>query len=95
MLGYSYVDWSSPVPAPEPSLNGGLYTGQKFLDNAPWANVPVTPDAVALSQNLKSANPPPRAAEYLPTYPRPGNNHVESPYHTVYHEAYPNLKVMK
>lgn len=95
MLGYSYIDWQGPVEAPEPSLNGGLFTGAPFKPGAPWGNIPVKPDAVSLSQNLKTANPPPRAMEMLPSYTRPGNNHVDSPYHTVYHEGFPNLKVTK
>lgn len=95
MLGYSYIDWNGPVPVPERSVNGGLYTGEPFEANAPWANVPVQPDVIALAQNLKSANPPPRAIEQLPSYTRPGNNLVNSPFHQVYHEAFPNIKVQR
>lgn len=95
MLGYSYIEWKGPVPVPERAVNGGLYTGESFHKNAPWANVPVEPDAVALAHNLRSANPPPRAAEMLPSYSRPGNNLVASPFHQVYHEAFPNIKVQQ
>ncbi len=94
MLGYSYID-PTPVTIPERSINGGLYTGQKFIEGAPWANVPVEPDVVPLSKNLQSANPPPRAAPMLPSYTRPGNNQVNSPYHETYHPAYPNIRALK
>lgn len=60
---------------PAPSLNGGLYTGEPFLKNAPWANVPVLPDAsYMIHYNLRSANPPPGAIYHYPGGQRPGNN---------------------
>lgn len=68
------------VPPPPPSLNGGLYTGAPFHPNAPWANVPATPDAVYLMmENLKSANPPPGAQYHVPGSTRPGNNLLDIP----------------
>ena len=36
---------SSYEPPPEPSLNGGLYTGEPFAAGAPWRNFPIAPDA--------------------------------------------------
>jgi hypothetical protein len=58
---------------PKPSLNGGLYTGEKF--NGPWGNVYVQPDIVYLtSMNLKSANPPQNALVQYGNVIRPGNN---------------------
>lgn len=64
--------WS---PIPPPALNGGLYTGEKFLDGAPWANVPVRPtSAYMINQTLRSANPPIQALFQLQSGFRPGNN---------------------
>jgi hypothetical protein len=60
---------------PSPSLNGGLYVGKPFDKNAPWANIPVTPDTgYMMYYNLQSANPPPEAATHYPGTIRPGNN---------------------
>lgn len=64
------------VPPPKPSLNGGLYTGQPFQKDAPWANIPVIPDVDYMTNvNLRSANPPPRALYQYPGNTRPGNNY--------------------
>lgn len=93
MLDYAYID-PAPVTIPPRAMNGGLYTGQSFAPGAAWANVPVEPDVVALSKNLQSANPPPRAAAMLPSYTRLGNNTVQSPYHDVYHPAFPNIRTI-
>jgi hypothetical protein len=66
---------SQHEPAPAPSLNGGLYTGEPFAPDAPWRNIPVVPDATYLTRvNLLSANPPPGATEQIPGGWRPGNN---------------------
>lgn len=64
------------VPPPQPSINGGLYTGEPFLPGAPWGNVPVTPDSgFMIHYNLRSANPPPGAIYQYPGGSfRPGNN---------------------
>jgi hypothetical protein len=60
---------------PEPSLNGGLYTGTSFIPNAPWGNVPVIPDTgYMIHYNLRSANPPPGAIYQYPGSNRPGNS---------------------
>lgn len=84
MLGYSYIDdEQSPVPAPHPSVNGGLYTGEPFKPGAPWGNVYVRPDADTYTQNIKSAIPtPPPLAMMIPSNERPGNNHVNHFIHT-------------
>lgn len=67
--------FNSHSSIPERSLNGGLYTGEPFEANAPWANVPVIPDGVYMTHfNLRSANPPKDALfQYVGTN-RPGNN---------------------
>jgi hypothetical protein len=66
---------------PPPSLNGGLYTGQPFADNAPWRNFPVPPDAgyygfANLPVTSRDCPRPPADAPYhLPGGGlRPGNN---------------------
>ena len=63
--------WNSPnESAPAPPLNGGLYTGAKF--NGPWGNIPVTPTAQSMMNNIKSTTP--GAMKQIPTTIRPGNN---------------------
>lgn len=75
MLSYSYIDPAEPTSIPPRQVNGGLYTGTPFPTGAAWGNVPVVPDAeVLVRENLKSANPPPNAHHFVPSYTRPGNN---------------------
>ena len=66
---------------PPPSLNGGLYTGEPFLANAPWRNFPARPDTVNLiTVNLSSANPPPGVTTQFPGgHTRPGNHTLNIP----------------
>jgi hypothetical protein len=67
------------IPPPPRALNGGLYTGEKFYEGAPWANVPVVPDVNYMTNvNLRSANPPPKALFQYPGNVRPGNNWQEN-----------------
>lgn len=66
------------TPLPPRDLNGGLYTGEPFKKDAPWANVPVIPDVTYMMQyNLLSANPPPGVAHHYPGTIRPGNNEYD------------------
>jgi len=62
---------------PPPSLNGGLYTGEPFKENAPHANIPIIPDSGYITHYaLRYAHPQP-PIEALYQYPenhRPGNN---------------------
>ena len=84
-MSYSYIpeDQLGPVPPPKPALNGGLYGGAPFA--GPWGNVQVTPDVdYMISQNLKSANPPPHATTQYPGNVRPGNNMQQMPGVAVY-----------
>ena len=77
---YAAYDSTHPVPPPMPKLNGGLYTGEPFAKDAPYANVPVIPDAGYMTHhNLASANPPPEASTQYPGGPRPGNNFQPMP----------------
>jgi hypothetical protein len=65
---------------PHPKLNGGLYTGEPFSPDAPWATVKVVPDVDYMTNiNLRSANPPPGAIYQYPGNTRPGNNHQSMP----------------
>ncbi len=61
-------------------LNGGLYTGTPFEQNAPWANVPIRPSSAymthyGLTLKNKYDNQTPSMSFYqmTPGY-RPGNN---------------------
>ena len=62
---------------PDPALNGGLYTGEKF--SGPWGNYPVPPTANGFMANLASADPPPGAMDSFPGYVRMGNNYQVNP----------------
>merc|ERR1711934_278998 len=57
-----------------PSFNAGLYAnGPQF--NGPWGNIPVTPTTQGMTNNLKSALPPPGAETQMPGTGRLGNNY--------------------
>lgn len=72
--------FSAPAGIPPRDLNGGLYTGEPFAPNAPWANVPAIPDAsFMIHHNLRSAKPPPEAIYQYPGHERPGNNSAKMP----------------
>lgn len=83
-LGYSDYDFEKTgyMPPPKPSLNGGLYTGKAFDKDAPWGNIPVTPDAPVYTHlNLRSSSmkPHPEAYYQYPGHTRPGNNFLQTP----------------
>lgn len=60
---------------PPPALNGGLFTGEPFKKDAPYANIPIVPDAgYMIHYALRSANPPVEALYQYPGGFRPGNN---------------------
>jgi hypothetical protein len=66
------------MKAPEPKLNGGLYSGEAF--NGKHGNVKVLADGEYMTtKNLKSANPPTEGLYHYPGYTRPGNNKQELP----------------
>lgn len=79
-LPYAYLRNEAP-PAPQNRANGGLYTGS--VASGDWGNVPVIPEAhILVTQNLKSAGPPPGAITQPAGYLRPGNNSsIQFPYH--------------
>lgn len=61
------VYWGT-VPPPPPQYNGGLFVGEPFKPNAPWANVPIPPDVNEMvAKGLING-------VYAPGYNRPGNN---------------------
>lgn len=65
----------APVPPPSPSLNGGLYTGEPFQKEAPWGNVPITPDSGVIMFNHLPSSSPLEARYMMPGGGiRPGNN---------------------
>ena len=69
------ADLQSYVSYPKPSLNGGLFTGEAFHKDAPYANFPNKAEAVHLhTSTLTSAGPPPGAQQQFPDTFRPGNN---------------------
>lgn len=75
-MSFAPYFYDTYVPPPKPKLNGGLYTGEPFHKNAPWGNVPVTPDIeYMINTNLRSANPPIEALFQYPGTTRIGNNH--------------------
>ena len=77
-LSYTEANFNNVSNIPPPSLNGGLYTGEAFLKDAPWGNVPITPSTdVYIHQNLRSANPPKQAILQYPHNIRLGNNHQD------------------
>jgi hypothetical protein len=74
-MQFSSYEYDTYVKPPEPKLNGGLYTGEPFAKDAPWANVPVIADIDYMTHyNLRSANPPIEALFQYPGTVRPGNN---------------------
>ena len=61
------------MKAPEPKVNGGLYTGEKAVGD--HANISVSSDIGTLTNNnLRSANGPVEGLFHYPGYNRPGNN---------------------
>lgn len=76
-LNYGIYDFEKYgyMKPPQPKLNGGLYTGEEFKDDAEYGNVQVVADVDYLMyENLKSAKGPDEARFHYPGYVRPGNN---------------------
>lgn len=67
----TYV-YNERSPIPHPKLNGGLFTGTPFTENAPWGNIYVRPTELDFNYNLKSTTP---GVEFqMQNGFRPGNN---------------------
>jgi hypothetical protein len=76
-LNYGIYDFEKYgyMKPPQPKLNGGLYTGEEFKDDAEYGNVQVVADVDYLMyENLKSAKGPDEARFHYPGSIRPGNN---------------------
>lgn len=74
MIGWNY---SKNVPSKPPprKLNGGLFTGEAFLEGAPWGNVPIVPTSESMSEMI-----PNKMAKYhYPSAMRLGNNSDPTP----------------
>lgn len=66
------------MKAPEPRVNGGLYTGKKAVGD--YVSIPVSSDiGILTNENLRSANGPVEGLFHYPGYNRPGNNSQETP----------------
>ena len=62
---YSELDYSAPSGIPERKVNGGLYTGEAA--KGPWGCYSIVPEAyIYTTENLKSADPPPRGMDMIP-----------------------------
>lgn len=79
-LGFMDYDFEryGYMEAPPPSLNGGLYTGEPFYQDAPYRNFPVSPDTnTYIEKNLKNGNDPPEHALHMLPPTRRGNSYVD------------------
>lgn len=86
MLGYSYIEAEEPIQIPPRQVNGGLYTGEPFKENAPWGNRPIIPEAHIMVSNLASQHP--GAQDMIPGTTRLGNNTQVFPNHEKYNTSY-------
>ncbi len=86
-LIYSELDKTAPSGIPPRKPNGGLYTGE--IAKGDWGCFPVVPEAYIYStENLKSADPPPRATNFIPGgFNRVGNSVQLFPNHTKYNNV--------
>jgi hypothetical protein len=81
-MWYSEIDPNEPYGIPPRKVNGGLYTGIEA--SGPWRCMHVIPEAyIYTTQNLKSANPPPRGTDLIAGGDnRVGNSVQLFPHHT-------------
>jgi hypothetical protein len=77
MLHYSYIDPQEPISVPKPQVNGGLYTGEPFKQNAPWGNIAIEPESHVYAEKLNRL-------DSIPGYTRLGNNTQQFPAHEKY-----------
>jgi hypothetical protein len=84
------------MKVPEPSKNGGLYTGEAFAEGAAYGDVKVIPDAFYMNNvTLASANPPPGAMAQAVHQSRPGNNQQQVNNYKKYRNIYCQPTVKK
>ena len=83
-LEYAELDYSHNVPVPPQPKNAGLYTGDVLFDKKPWGNSykmpPAEPDAVVYASHFY-------ASHHIPSYNRPGNNHINTDKYKKYTSA--------
>ena len=83
-LEYAELDYSHNVPVPPQPKNAGLYTGDVLFDKKPWGNsykmTPAEPDAVVYASHFY-------ASHHIPSYNRPGNNHINTDKYKKYTSA--------
>jgi hypothetical protein len=74
MIGWNYNKDMSSEPPPR-KVNGGLFTGESFIKDAPWGNVPIVPTSESMSEMI-----PNKMAKYhYPSAFRLGNNSDPTP----------------
>jgi hypothetical protein len=86
-LMYSEIDITEPTTIPPRKVNGGLYTGEEAKGD--WRCFPVVPEGyIYTTQNLKSANPPPRGMDMIAGGDnRVGNSVQLFPHHTKFKQT--------
>lgn len=80
-LDFGEYNAQNYMPPPPRKHNGGLYTGEKFQENAPWANIQVYPttDYMTHYNTLRGNTPAPGSTYQYPGGVRPGNHYQEMP----------------
>jgi hypothetical protein len=64
VLAYGELNPSESSSIPQAKINGGLYTGEEATGD--WRCFSVVPEAyIYTTQNLRSANPPPRGMDLI------------------------------
>lgn len=86
-LTYGDIDPTEPSTIPPRKVNGGLYTGETATGD--WRCYPVVPEAhIYTTQNLRSANPPPRGTDTIAGgNTRIGNSTQVFPNHKKYNDT--------
>jgi hypothetical protein len=84
VLAYGELDPLETSTIPPAKKNGGLYTGEEAKGD--WRCFPVVPEAyIYTTQNLTSANPPPRGMDLIAGGDNRAGNSVQLfPNHTQY-----------
>lgn len=93
-LMYGEIDVNESSSIPPRKVNGGLYTGEAASGD--WRCFPVVPEGyIYTTENLKSANPPPRGMDLIAGGDnRVGNSIQLFPNHMQYKPLF-NLRCVK